>query len=491
MSLARKFEEEIVSPIHGSITPVDVRENNNISAKIVSTDPNFRFSKVLQVWKLSPLGVELISDGEMIIRKGIPVDLELQVGFHTSVLSGLIVDNVVEQQGRHILHIRLTPQIKERVESFERRKSNRWICSEDYYPTAVTSNPVLFNDFIYFTVRDISFGGMQLQTSLRNKFIMPGMIFKSMVTFPMISQVEMKLEIKSVRVDMTYGKEVLVIGATFDTTNKEVIQSVGQYLLQFSSATSLKDLRQDAFFVESIAEAVQFSYVRTKEEYEQVLKLRFESYALAGKIREGATYLDMSDEYDSRARIVIGRYKGEVIASARLIFNRFSDSMEQEKFIKWPSEFPRRDEMVEIMRACTHHEFRRSDLLISMYKFIAITVAQSKRKWIVICATDEMVPLYEKIGFHKVGLDYAHTGLNNLKHNVLLANVPHAMEGKTVGPLVWNLVWADVSSYLEQYGLIEPEPMTYVRLAIFRALKPLAQLMMRWKRRQKWKKKEA
>src|SRR5688572_26338364 len=128
MSLARKFDAKDISPIHGSITPADVRENNNISAKIVSVDPAFRFSKVLRVWRLSPLGVELFSDDESMIPKGLPVDLELQVGFQTSVLSGLVVDDVVEHHGgRRILHVRLIPQIKERIESIERRKSNRWI----------------------------------------------------------------------------------------------------------------------------------------------------------------------------------------------------------------------------------------------------------------------------------------------------------------------------------------------------------------------------
>ena len=115
-------------------------------------------------------------------------------------------------------------------------------------------------------------------------------------------------------------------------------------------------------------------------------------------------------------------------------------------------------------------------MLVSLYRFIAVTVAQSKKKWIIICATDDLIPLYRKIGFRDVGLTYEHTQLNGLKHSVMLANVPDAMEGKTVGPIVWNIVWSDVTSYLEQYGILEPDPLTGIRLAIYRLLRPLARL---------------
>ncbi|HMN67184.1 MAG TPA: GNAT family N-acyltransferase [Bdellovibrionales bacterium] len=474
MNSTRKFDDKDQSTIHGTIRPADVREHDSITAEVISVDPKIRFKKTMRVWRMSPLGVEILCNDADLLPKGLSVDIELKVGFQSTTLSGLVVDDVVQEAGRHLLHIRLVPRIKERVESMERRKSARWICSEDFYPTAVASNPALFNDFIYFRVRDLSFGGLQLQTSLRNKFIVPGMIFECIVNFPMVSQVKMKIQIKAVRVDLQYGKEVLSMGATFDTNDKHIVQTVGQYLMQFSSVSSLRELRKDGLIVDSVAEAIQFCYVRTKEEYEQVLELRREAYVEAGKIVESKTAFDMADELDSRARIVIGKYKGKIVASARLIFNRFEDQMEQEKFVRWPMELPRRDEMVEITRMCTRPDFRKSDLLTSMLRFIAITVVQSKRCWIVICATDEMVPLYAKIGFHKVGLDYPHVALNNKIHHVMLANVPDAMEGKTVGPVVWNLVWSEVSSYLEQYGLIQPEPLTNVRLAIYRMLRPFA-----------------
>jgi predicted GNAT family N-acyltransferase len=470
----RVFENSSLNPVHGPITPAEVREGDLVSARLISVDPRLKFSGELRVWRISPLGVELLCKENQSLPKGLMVDLELQIGVQKTMLSGLVVEETSEDFGKKLLHIRLTPKQKERVESIERRQSTRWICSEEFYPTAISSNPARFNDFVYFKLRDISSTGLKLHTSLRNKFIVAGMSFDCLVNFPMVSQIKMKLLIKSVRVELLHGKEVLSIGAEYDSADRIVVETVGQYLMQFGSVGSLDDLRNSGIQVNAVGDAVQFSYVRTKEEYDKVLGLRHQAYKDAGKLKDGAQVADMSDAYDARARIVIGKYKGEVVCSSRLIFNQFEDTMEQEKFVKWPSHLPRRDEMVEIMRACTRPDFRKSDLLISMFKFIAVTVAQSKRKWIVICATDDMIPLYKKIGFTDLELNYLHTGLNDLKHNILLANVPDAMEGKTVDMFSWNIIWSDVSGYLEQYGIINPDPLTTVRLHMYRLMGPVA-----------------
>lgn len=473
MSDLKKFKTDDSAEIHGNIAPFDIRNSQVINARVRGTTNGLKFDQQLKVWRISPLGVELVCDPTVDIRKGSEIELELKIGETKSLLTGLAVDNIVEKNGSTYLHIRLIARNKERIESIERRSANRWICSEEYYPTAVASNPAIFNEFLYFKVRDISYGGFKLQTSLRNKFVVPGMVFECIMNFPMISNIKVKFEIKTVRVEMIYGKEVLTIGAAYDVKNRELVEVLGQYLMQFGDVSSLDQIRSAGFKVKSISNAISFSYVRTKEEYEEVLKLRFSSYSLAGKIKEGTTYLDMADSYDARSRIIIGKFRGEVVASARLTFSQYNEVMEQEKYVQWPAELPRRDEMVEAMRACTRYDFRRSDLLISLFKFICLSVAQSERRWIVLCATDEMKPLYKKIGFSEVGLKYEHVKLNNLVHNIMLANVPDAMEGSNVGPIMWNVVWSDVSGYLEKYGIIEPNPLSVIRLTVYRALGPI------------------
>lgn len=105
---------------------------------------------------------------------------------------------------------------------------------------------------------------------------------------------------------------------------------------------------------------------------------------------------------------------------------------------------------------------------------MAVTVAQAKKNWIVMCATEDLVPFYEKIGFKKTGLSYIHTGLNNTHHQVLLANFMDGMAGRTVGPIYWNIVWSKSVEYLSQFDTIEVDPFMQVRLTIYKWFAPLA-----------------
>lgn len=487
MSQGKTFNESSISSIHGGIVPAEIRDGDPVFARLVSLAGDPAFNREFRVWRMSPLGVELLVEDAHSVPKGTSLDLELKVGTQKSILCGLVVDDLVSENNVHLLHIRLISKPATRADNIERRNSDRWMCSDQFFPTAVASNPAKFNDFIYFKVRDLSNGGMKLHTSLRNKFVMPGMTFDCIVNFPMVTQIKMKITIKNLRIEMDGTREVLALGVTYNPGDRDVQNAVGQYLMQFGSVDSLNELVNSGVYVSNVSEAVQFSYVRTKEDYDRVLALRFLAYKDAGKIKEGATEQDMADEFDARARIVMGTYKGEVVCSARLIFNQFDDKMEQERFVRWPTNLPRRDEMVEIMRACTRPDFRGSDLLISMFKFIAIAVAQSKRKWIVICATKNMAPLYRRIGFHDVGLSYEHQGLNGLPHDILIANVPDAMMGKTVGPLEWNIIWSGVSAYLQQYDLLDLDPATNLRLGVYRLLAPVASLARFFYERKKTK----
>ncbi len=476
MTHSRQFNSEQYNEnlVHDKITPIDIRDGHLNYAIVKSTSNGLKLNLKLRIWRMSPLGVELVEENSEIIPKGIDVDLEIHNGHHKIYLSGLIVDEVTNKKGLRLLHIRLTPRPKERMESVDRRTSTRWICSEDYFPTAVASNPAQFNDFIYFRVKDISNEGLKLYTSLRNRFLVPSMSIDCLMDFPMITQVKIKLEIKSIRIELENGKEVLAVGVQYNKNDRIVKNAIKQYLIQFSSVKNLEELRQQGIEINEISTVIQYSFVKSKEDYEKVLQLRLDAYKAANKVKEDTSIHQMGDSYDARSRIVMAKFKGEVIASARLIFNKFEDQMEQEKFITWPTTLPRRDEMVEVMRACTHNDFRRSDLFFSLLQFIAVTVAQTKKNWIVICATDDIMPLYKKIGFQEVGLSYNHTGLNGLKHNILLANVKEAMEGKTVGPIVWNVIWSEVSKYLEDYGVMEVDPVTQIRLFCYRLFRPAA-----------------
>jgi hypothetical protein len=170
----------------------------------------------------------------------------------------------------------------------------------------------------------------------------------------------------------------------------------------------------------------------------------------------------------------MGVYRGKVIASTRLIYNEVDHTMEHEQFVKFPLDFPRKDEICEITRVCTHPDFRGSDILMGLFRFVAVTVIQSGRKYILGCATDELLTLYKKIGFNITDLTYNHKQLNDIRHTIFIGDVARGLSGIGVNPLVWNVVWADVAQYISDMSLVEYDSMANIRMGLMRLLRPLS-----------------
>jgi predicted GNAT family N-acyltransferase len=176
---------------------------------------------------------------------------------------------------------------------------------------------------------------------------------------------------------------------------------------------------------------------------------------------------------------VIGKFNGRVIASCRLAFSSYDDQMEQEQYVSWPSNLPRRDECVEMMRLCTDPDFRGSDIIVAMFQFMALAIVQSKRRWVVICATEDMLKFYQKIGFVLTNLSYPHKKLNGKIHYIMYADVARGMVGFGMGPIFWNIIWRDVCEYMIDFQLLVPDPLANMRVALYRMLSPIANFLAR------------
>ncbi len=347
------------------------------------------------------------------------------------------------------------------------------------FPTAIAANPARYNDFVYLKFRDLSRNGARVVTSLRNKFIVRGMRLECLVSFPLVSQIRMELVVRNVSVTHEQGKDLLSLGVEFVASDSRDLNVIAQYLLQFGDTESLESLRQAGLIPASMGKAVDYSFVRTQEEYEQVLLLRTDAYGDAGKLPEGSQPEYMADAYDAKSKIIVGKYRGKVVSSARMYFPEYGDVLEQEEFVPWPLSLGRRDEAVEIMRVCTHRDFRRSDLLFSLLRFIAVTAIQAKRYKIVGCATDNLLPLYEKVGLKNTGLSYELPTLNNIRHWMIVGDARRCVLGNDVGPILWNALWRDTTDYLVDNQLLSLDLVTKIRLIIYRAMGPLAHILRR------------
>ena len=157
-----------VEGLHGSIRPADIRKDDRVLAKLKMGS----LWNDCQVYRLSPFGLELVVSTADAPQKGSIAEIELTIEGKTNFYWGTIVESYDPfiESGDKLVGIRFTvdeTNSRENGDS-ERRAAKRWICSEDFYPTAIAPTPGRINDYIYFRIDDISSSGMRMKCSLRN-----------------------------------------------------------------------------------------------------------------------------------------------------------------------------------------------------------------------------------------------------------------------------------------------------------------------------------
>lgn len=470
--------------LHGIIHPGDVRPSDRILARIRKRGSLSDFQS-MKVWRLSPLGVELyenIEDASYV--KGDPVDLEITIDGQRTTLQGLVVDLIEQNEVIRLLGIRLGTRTDVTTSGEERRKSTRWICSDDFYPSAAAPSPGVVNDFTQFQVRDISSNGMLLVCSLRNKYLLPGRTLLLSTNFPMVG--EFVAPVKIVRVGLTAvnGKDKLSVGVEFVRLDDHMRKTMAQYLIQFSNVETLEELRIAGFNPGSVSKAVDFYYLKSEVDYQRVLELRLAAHEFDRNIKEDMHVAahDMGDIEDTRSRIIVGMHQGRVVATGRIRFNELDAPLEHEKYISWPADLPRRDQILEISRVCTDPEFRRGDLLAGLFQFACATCIQMEKPYVLIGSWPEMMPFYSKLGWKDTGLSHREPMWKSQQH-LMLGHSLDGMLGRGVNPIYWNLIWRVVADHTIKNGLIEPTGMDAIRLKIYRMFGPLANWLFNRRRK--------
>ncbi|NBC22550.1 MAG: GNAT family N-acetyltransferase [Gammaproteobacteria bacterium] len=473
----RDFSEVDFTEVHDIIFPADVREGDLITARVKKRGGEDYY--VYRVWKLSPLGVELLPSEELLFEKGERIDLELTVGRQVSHFEGIVVDEASGSRQRPVVGVRFSAKVTELVPGVDRRRGSRWLCSSQFDPVCIAPNPAQFNDFLYLKIRDISGSGIRAITSLRNKFVVPGMELNLQISFPLTSHISTTMRVSRLGVTTEAGKDYLELGLIFTSLSRQQREIIGQYLVQFSDAESLADIRQEGFFPLSLTKGVDYQYIKSAEDFKSVLELRLRANRENGKVPDHYTAADMADVYDTRGRILVGKYKGTIVGTARLTFTEPGERLEHEEYLTLPDDFPRREQILECSRAATNPDFRGSDLWTTLIQHLAICAIQARRHWCVISTTPELVDMYRRLGFKATGMTYEHELYPGKTQVVMLINVPEAVMGIGVGPIYWNVVWRDVAKYLADQELLGPS----TRVKIYSVLSPFAEIAKYFSRR--------
>lgn len=475
----RQFDEANTEAIHGSYWPMDLRRDSGILATIrprLADAAQTSFTTPL--WRISPLGAEYaVEDDTKPFKIGEFLDITVSFRNQTVAFFAVVVSDSPSSVGKRLIGMRWLENESTPQAGQTRRETKRWICSTNFLPTAVAPNPVMFNDLLLFRVADVSKTGARLITSMRNKFILPNMAFEGTFTFPMIGSTSGRFRVKWTDLVSMNGKQELALGVELDRPTRELSRLMGEYVLQFGDAATVKDIRESGLVVKSTGRAIDISYMRTEKEYHEVMELRQIAYQMYKT--DGGEIPELSDIFDSRARIIMARHRNKVVGSTRIIYHELNDALEQAQYGKLPDNLPRNDEMVEMTRNCTHPDYRSSDLLYEILRHALIAVIQAKRRFVMSSSPDHLLPFYLKMGMKDLNIVTSPKSCPELKLHVLIGDLQNCLKGVNVNPFMWSFVYEDLLKYAVEIGYLELDTLTKIRLTLFRALKPIGRIMMK------------
>lgn len=454
--------------IHNPFVPMPVRSGDPISAKVSAGD-NGKWTDA-RVWRYSPFGIELVAS-DFPGQKGSPLDLRLRSGTDETVFNGLVVADTYGEQGVDLVGIRLFARSLTENTEEEKRQGVRWKCSETFLPTGSAANPVRFNDYIFFRVEDISATGMKILTSMRNKFLIRGQRLEATMSIPCVGSVQCNFEIKRIDYSNSSEKEFIVLGVEFLNRDELLLKSLAEYLLQFGENVTVQSLAKDGFPLGEAYRTLDFSYVKTQEEYNAVLALRFRAYTSSGKTKSGATERDMADEFDARARILIVKHAGRVIGSVRVIFHEDADTLSYGRYFDIPPEgLPERSKYAEASRMCIDPEYRGgADIFYHLAEHMVLTTVKSGRQFIVGGATNQLLGKWEACGFKRLGINYTSKDIAGISHELILLDTHRVALGKGIDLKLWNRVFGRLVVYMLDNRIVSPSPFDLIRINSIRA----------------------
>jgi predicted GNAT family N-acyltransferase len=479
-----------VDQIHDTIIPSPVQISDQISASIRFHGLDTRDPVSARVVRISPIGVELsipkaLVPHEASDKPGALLNLTVKIAGQKSEFFGLCVKLSREESQTYTLGVRWCEKPAPRGDGagahakLERRQTMRWLCSPDFMPTGVAPNPARFNDFLHFKVLDLSPTGMLWLTSPRNRYLIPGMTLESTISFPMCAQIRVAAKIVNTRVIQHQDKPVLALGMSLVRVDRQLKDTLAQYIFQFGPKSSIERLRSSGLTVPSAAQAVEFGFVRDEEDYRQVLALRLASYQADGRLPADATTDEVADVYDSRSQLVIARHRGEVVASMRIMYHEPKDAFDFEQYAEVPSGFPDKHNCVEVGRICVHPAFRRSDLFYNLLRHLAVITVQARRRYICASAFVELLPIYRRVGAVPTGIRFPYTGFIDSQCELVVWDIVKTITGAALNPFVWNYLCSDLVSYLDQTESLEFSPMMNLRMALYRLFRPMTPTVIR------------
>lgn len=312
---------------------------------------------------------------------------------------------------------------------------------------------------IFFQAIDVSETGMLVKTSLTNKHLLPGMkLIRAQLQIPSQPTLELELGIENTRAGS--NDQSVFVGLSIRDNKGAFADAIRSYLPL--AIPHLKDadlylqkLAGSPFRSKNIKDAVTYRMIQTKEQYEQVLKLRFAGYGKHDKVKTGTTWQEQGEGLDQEG-VIIGGYLGsQLVCSMEL---RFGDShlpLRTQKMLGM-QDLPGVDlkRTVELNKVVVHPSVQGSDMILGMLQRAHTIVVNRGQLDVLGTATDTLKPLYEGVGAVSLGLRFPHPFLENAHLNLMLVRREVYHDGLRFNPHAWSMVYKTVHDHFANIGVV-------------------------------------
>lgn len=233
-------------------------------------------------------------------------------------------------------------------------------------------------------------------------------------------------------------------------------QGLVRYLMRLTRSQPL-DLRKAGFDTRKIKNIISYRFLKTQQEYIEVLKLRREAYASVRKLARDADLVSVSYENDEYSRILTAWHENRLVGSVNISFAdgvkvpfEFQKYISESDFAKLPSP----DQIIEVTGLCTHHGYRKTDVLVGMFERMFQVMVTSGRSFFVAASDKYLWRVYETIGFKKTGIKYTVKKLHDLELDVITVNRRVGAYGWEMDPMRWDELYHQISDHLDMRGVL-------------------------------------
>lgn len=462
LSSVEKFKPTKAEIEHRFQSRTDIRNNEGVTCKIgIQRDDQF-VEQYFEVFDVSSFGICIKADFQLanILSQQKKITLEIEFnGEFKFTTTGEVRWKAQDTTSESIVKIGIQYHYEDGADI---ENKNEVKIHPKFPLIGYIYRPVVYSERSVASVLSISTTTIKLQLFGADFLLFPEMELKIRIAVQSNANSEIKIKVKKVERSKT---EHLTVYAKIIKINKKFTDDLVDFFLQ-SSEVSPSRLKVAGFKPKNVSNNFRFRYVKTHEEYLEVLKLRFLAYKEAGKVTDETKVADMATPFDHRSRILVA-YHGELlVASCMVSFPKSNDVLESEGYLEngYNFDLPKRDNLLEVARLCTLIEYRGADLLKRMFEHIYKLMITCGREFIITSCDEKLWPLYDKLGFKKTNQFYLHKKLNDKRHDIIMVHRDIGIKSKMSNVLVWYYLYGNMTDFLLSKKTAKTNLVTKIKL---------------------------